>query len=128
MNTPLDCIPESEERRTVFYDSVFAYCDRCQHPIDDGADEIALQTMELRHADGDVSIYDRAGNFLACEASREEALHEAHSMVTAFIHGAAWSVGELLAGRGHFQRCFPELAREHGIRPEEPDSSSPHRS
>jgi len=128
MNTPPNRTPEPDEGRTTFYDSVFAYCDRCQNPIDDGADEIALRLLELRHPDGDIAIYDRAGNFLACEEGREQAVREANFVVSAFIHGASWSVAELMAGRGHFQRCFPELARQHGIPPSEPEKDVPHRS
>ena len=117
MTTPLDHTPASDAPRTAFYDSVFAYRDRCNAVIDDGADELALRTIELRHGDGDVAIYDRAGNWLACEEGREAAIKEAHFVVTAFINGARWALAELTVGQGHLQRSFPEIARKYGCSP-----------
>jgi len=109
-----DHMPTMNEPRTAFYDSVFAYADRCNAVLDDGADEIALRTIELRHGDGDVSIYDRAGTFLACEEGRDAAVKEARFVVTAFVNGARWAVAELAVCREHLQRHFPEIARTHG--------------
>ena len=117
MTTPLDRTPTSDAPRTAFFDSVFAFRDRANTPADDGADEIGLRTIELRHGDGDVSIYDRAGNWLACEEGREAAVKEANFVVTAFINGARWALAELTAGQGHLQRSFPEIARKYGCSP-----------
>ena len=89
----------------------------CNSVIDDGADELALRTIELRHGDGDVSIYDRAGNWLACEEGREAAVKEAHFVVTAFINGARWALAELTAGQGHLQRPSRRLPENTGVRP-----------
>ena len=127
MTTPPDSTPASHAPRTAFYDSVFAYADRCNAVLDDGADEIALRTIELRHGDGDVAIYDRAGNWLACEEGREAAVKDAHFVVTALINGARWALSELAPGRGHLQRHFPEIARKYRCPPcdREPASLNP---
>lgn len=127
MTTPPDRTPASDSPRTAFYDSVFAYADRCNAVVDDGADEIALRTIELRHGDGDVSIYDRDGNWLACEEGTEAAVKEAHFVVTALINGARWALSELAPGRGHLHRHSPEIARTYGCPSSgrEPASSPP---
>ena len=114
MTSEIDRTSTPTQPRTAFFDSVFAFRDRANTPVDDGADEIELRTIELRHGDGDVSIYDRAGNWLACEEGREAAVKEAHFVVTAFVNGARWALGELTAGRGHLQRHFPQIARKYG--------------
>lgn len=127
MTTPLDHPPASDAPRTAFYDSVFAYANRCNAVVDDGADQITLRTIELRHGDGDVSIYDRAGNWLACEEGTEAAVKEAHFVVTALINGARWALAELAPGRGHLARHFPEIARRYGCSPCGRESASPNR-
>jgi hypothetical protein len=55
---PGSALTGDDQRRlaTMGNTTRLTYCARCQNPIDDGADEIALRIIELRHPDGDIAI------------------------------------------------------------------------
>jgi hypothetical protein len=98
----------------ILCDSFHEYRRRVNQPAEESPRPIALRLIELHYPDGDVGIYDAAGNFLACEEGRDQARREADFVLTAYLNDTHWATRELMQGRGHLQMHFPEIAARYG--------------